>query len=120
MATDPSVRLNVPVLDQYIDAFRNRDLARCVALYTEDAILEFGGTFCRDSQCLERWHAERFAANLALLRVDSVLIDGDEVIIDGAVGSERLKTWGVIALVGHAKFIIRDGKIAEARFGLHD
>jgi hypothetical protein len=110
--------LGVPVLNEYIDAFRNRDLSRCLALYTEGAILEFGGTYCRDPECIERWHAERFSANLSLSRIDSVAVNGDEVTIDGAVISDRLKTWGVPAIVGRARFIIREGKIAEARFGI--
>lgn len=119
MASRP-MSLNVPVLDEYISAFADRNLSRCVGLYAPGAILEFGGTFCRDAACIERWHVERFAANLALLRIDNVQIDGDEISIEGAVVSDRLKTWGVPAIMGRARFIIRDGKIAEARFGLHD
>src|ERR1039458_2694491 len=65
---------------------------RCTELYAEGAILEFGGTYCRDKQCLERWHRERFASNLDLLRIDSVLVNGNVVTVDGVVNSDRLKT----------------------------
>jgi hypothetical protein len=106
------------VLVEYIEAFRTRDLPRCVRCYTEDAILEFGGTYYQDRPCLERWHLERFASNLALLRIDNVLVIDESVTIDGLVTSDRLKTWGIAPLPGRAQFTIRHGKIAEARFGL--
>jgi|ERR1017187_2238926 hypothetical protein len=117
--TDRSVALNVPVLDGYLEAFRMRDLSRCTEFYAEGAILEFGGTYCRDRPCLERWHRERFASNLALLRIDNVFVNGNVVTVEGVVNSDRLETWGVAPLPGRAIFSIRDGKIAEARFGLN-
>src|ERR1035437_61456 len=83
--TDRSIALNVPVLEDYLEAFRMRDLCRCTELYAEGAILEFGGTYCRDKPCLERWHRERFASNLDLLRIDSVLVNGNVVTVDGVV-----------------------------------
>src|ERR1039458_9591716 len=109
--TDRSIALNVPVLEDYLEAFRMRDLCRCTELYAEGAILEFGGTYCRDKPCLERWHRERFASNLDLVRIDNVLVNGSVVPADGGVTSAPLKAWGVPPLWGRAIFIIRDGKI---------
>ena len=116
--TDRSVALNVPVLDDYFDAFRMHDVSRCVGFYAEGAILEFGGTYCRDRPCLEKWHSERFASNLAVLRIDNVVVNGGVVTVEGVVSSDRLANWGVAPIAGQASFRIRDGKIAEARFGL--
>jgi len=117
--TDQSVAPNVPVLEGYLEAFRMRDWSRCADFYAGDAVLEFGGTYCRDRPCLEKWHRERFASNLSLLRIDKVVVNGDVVTVDGVVNSDRLETWGVAPLSGRAVFRIRDGKIAEARFGLN-
>ena len=110
--------VNVPVLDEYFEAFHMRDVARCLAAYGENAILEFGGTYCQDKACLERWHQERFASNLSVLRIEHVTIDGATVTVEGVVSSDRLRTWGVQPVAGQAVFIVRDGKIADARFGL--
>jgi hypothetical protein len=115
---DRSVMLNLPVLDEYLEAFRLRDVSRCVAFYAEGAILEFGGTYCRDRPCLEKWHRERFASNLSVLQIGNAAVNGGIVTVDGVVSSDRLATWGVAPISGQATFNIRDGKIAEARFGL--
>src|ERR1017187_3964411 len=109
--TDRSIALNVPVLEDYLEAFRIRDLCRCTELYAEGAILEFGGTYCRDKPCLERWHRERFASNLDLLRIDSVLVNGNVGTVRGGVIRAGLKPGGAPPLWGRAIFIIRDGKI---------
>src|SRR5579864_539388 len=110
--------LQVPVLREYMEAFRARNLSGCLGLYSEDAVLEFGGTFCRDRQCLERWHVERFTANMVVTKIDRLGINGDEITVEGAITSDRLQTWGAGDIQGRAKFVIRNGKIAEARFGL--
>ena len=108
---------NVPLLDAYLEAFRARDLERCIQCYAEGALLEFAGSSCRDRQALENWHRDRFLANVAVLRIDGVAADGAVVTVDGTVTSDRLKTWRISALPARAKFVLRDGKIAEARFG---
>jgi hypothetical protein len=110
--------LNIPVLDAYLTAFRERDVARCMESYADGAVLEFGVMYFRDRASVEKWHRERFAANLALVRIDKASVNGDVVTADGAVSSDRLRKFGLSTLPVRATFHIRDGKITEARFGL--
>jgi len=115
MLTDVS---KVPVLEQYLVAFRSHDLPRCLGFYSDSAILEFGVTYCRDRPCRERWHRERFAANADILQVDHVGVEGELVTCEGIVTSDRLRAWGVTRLPVKATFRVQNGKIEEARFAL--
>jgi len=110
--------IDVPVLEEYLEAFLARELMRCVDLYAEGAVLEFATTQCRNRPELEKWHRERFSANLELVQIEQARVEGAEVILEGVVTSDRLKAWRIGTLPVRAKFAFRGDKIASARFGL--
>jgi hypothetical protein len=97
-------------------AFSTRDLEGCLALYADDASLEWPPAVYRGKKALQEWHQARFKANLTFTSVDSTTIDGDTVRIEGVVTSNRLRAWRIGSVSGSVSFRIHGGKIAEARF----
>ena len=109
------------VVQAYIDAFGARDLARCVGIFDEQAVIEYGPASYRGSQMLEQWHQERFTHNMTVVNIKDISCSGDTVTVEGTITSNRLKAWRVGTLSGKAKFLVRDGKIASVSLSLrHD
>lgn len=106
------------VVQSYIDAFTARDLPRCIDLYEHDALLTAGPTSRRGKKELEEWHQARFDANMHIVRIDDMVAEGDTVVVEGVVTSNRLKAWHVGNLSGRATFRVHDGKIAALELGL--
>jgi hypothetical protein len=108
----------IPVLDNYLKSFDSRDLERCLEFYAPGALIEFGVTMCLDKEAIERWHHERWSANLRLIDIGKTEIAGDVVTVDATVVSDRLKMWRLKSLPVRARFKLLQGKIVEARYGL--
>ena len=101
----------------YLDAFAARDVARCLDFYAPDAEVKFVSGVYAGRTALEEWHKERFAADLTILRVDSVTVDGDEVTIDLMLASNRLKFFRINSLAARATVRLENGLIRHAHFG---
>ena len=102
----------------YVEAFDTRDLPRCIDFFAEDATLTWLMGSYRGKQAIEKWHKDRFAANLRIVRLEEVRFQGNAVIIDVIVSSDRLKTWRMDPLSGRATYLFQEGKIKDARFSL--
>jgi hypothetical protein len=100
----------------YLDAFAARDLGRCLAFYAENASIDFQVASVRGRPGVEQWHRDRFAANLRLVRLESLEVRGDSVVVDGVVASDRLAAWGLDELGGRLTLSIELGKVTRARF----
>jgi len=105
------------LVQSYLDAFAARDLARCLDFYTEGAEVKFVSGVYAGRAALEEWHKERFAADLQVLRVDSVSVDRDTVKIDLMLASNRLKFFRINSLAARATVRLDGGRIREAHFG---
>lgn len=105
------------LVQSYLDAFAARDLARCLEFYADDAELKFVSGVYAGRRSLEDWHKERFAADLQILRVDSIAVDGDTVKIDLMLASNRLKFFRINSLAARATVRLENGRIREAHFG---
>src|SRR5471030_866815 len=108
---DPAV-----VVQEYIEAMRSKDVARCMEYFTDDAVLYFMTGVFRGRKSIEEWHRDRFKANFEILKVDGVRSKADAVTLDASVTSSRLKTWKINSLGGRANFRMENGKIREAKF----
>ena len=84
MSPDASRR----IVGEYLEAFAARDLARCVALFDPNAVVEFLMSSCTGLDEIAGWHADRFAANLRVLRVERV--DGGTPITIQAARAEAV------------------------------
>jgi uncharacterized protein (TIGR02246 family) len=103
------------VVTAYLDALREHNLERCMALYADDAVIEIMHNQHRGRQAIEEWHRERFAVELQLTKVDAVKAKGQTVVVDAAISTKRLRAWKIPAMSGRATFQLQDGMITELK-----
>ena len=106
------------IIRDYLDAFEARDLTRCVDFYNDDATLTFQTGVYRGRQAIERWHRDRFAADLRILEVDDTQIGPDEATVDATISSKKLRAWKINSLGSSLRFEFEAGKITSAKFGI--
>lgn len=102
----------------YLRAFDQRDLPQCMDFFAEDATIDFASGIYQGKQAIEKWHKERFAADLRVVRVDGIRVQGDTVIVEAVATSNRLKAWRIGRLTGTATFVFQQSRIKKAKFGL--
>ena len=110
------------LVEQYMAALESQNLSRCLEFYDDGASIRFqgglhAGTFTGRAD-LEEWHRGRFAANLKVVSIENIDVDGDTVTVDGVATSDRLKAWKIGQLTGTATFTFEDRKIKDVYFGL--
>jgi ketosteroid isomerase-like protein len=114
-----STAADLPALiNAYLQAARDRDMAGCMAFFADDAKLVFMSGEFEGKPAIEQWHKERFDADLQFVRIDAVKAKGDVVTVDGVVTSKRLKAWKIGSIGGRATFRLQEGKIKETTFGM--
>jgi ketosteroid isomerase-like protein len=101
--------------ESYLEAFHARDLDRCMEFFTDDSNVDFNMTMYTGRQAITDWHKDRFAADLKMVKKNSVSVDGDTVTIDGAITSKRLSAWRVKALSGRVTILFANGKIKNGK-----
>lgn len=106
------------VVHAYLEAFDQRDLSRCMQFFAEDATVDFASGIHRGSQAIEKWHEDRFAADLRMIRIEEIRSQGNKVIVDGAATSNRAKAWRIGSVAGRATFAFQQDRIKEVKFGL--
>ena len=72
----------------------------------------------RDVQEIERWHDDRFGADLRLVRVEDIRTSGNVVTVDAVATSKIAKAWKVNSVAGRVTFVVEEGKIVESKFRL--
>ena len=77
--------------------------------------MDFNKTMYTGRQGITDWHKDRFAADLKLVKKNSITVDGDTVTVDGAVSSKRLSAWRVKALSGRVTMRFENGKIKNGK-----
>ncbi len=106
------------MVQDYLDAFHARDLPRCLAFYDEHSRIDFVSGVYENKPAIEAWHKDRFEVNFRVVRVERIAVQGDKVIVDAAVTSNRLQKCRINSLSGKATLSLRDGKIQEIEFAL--
>lgn len=102
----------------YLEAFEARDMPTCLGYFGEEARVTFQSSVYRGLPAIERWHHDRFGANLRVIRVDNVRVDGQVVTAEAVVVSNRLKAWKIDALPITVTLGFVDGKINDVDFSL--
>ena len=99
----------------YLDAFDAQDLERCLGFFNDDATIDFNMTNYSGRQAITDWHKDRFAANLKLVRLNKITVNGDTVVVDAVATSKRLAAWKVKAISGRVTMRFADGKIISGK-----
>ena len=101
--------------ESYLEAFHARDQDRCMEFFTDDSNVDFNMTKYTGRQANTDGHKDRFAADLKMVKKNSISVDGDTVTIDGAITSKRLSAWRVKALSGRVTILFANGKIKNGK-----
>ena len=102
----------------YLKAFDARDVAACMSFYDDDASLTFAQSEFKGKGQIEEWHKARFAAEMRILRVEDVTVDGNTVVLAAVVTSKRLKAWRLNTIRGTATTVFEGSKIKDLKFGV--
>lgn len=105
-------------VEAYLQVYDRRDMTGCLDFFTEDAVVNFANGIYRGRRDLEGWHNERFKADLRMIRIDRITVNGDTVVVDALATSKVARAWKLPKVAGRATFICHQGKIQEITFGL--
>jgi ketosteroid isomerase-like protein len=110
-ATDSALR---QMVEDYRAAFDRRDVDACVRFFADDAVLRFLFSSYEGRAAIEEWHQDRFAADVKLLRIENVTVDGDTVVAQAVATSRRLRLFRMDQVKGTMTFRVADGRFKEA------
>ena len=106
------------LIEGYLEAFDARDLEQCMTYFRTDATLDWQVGVYKGKPSIEEWHQDRFAADLKLVRLEQIRIEGSVAIVEVVVTSRRLKAWRLGSMGGKATVVFQDGKIKETKFAV--
>ena len=102
------------MVEAYRRAFDNRDVAACTGFYAEDATIRFlFGTY-QGRAAIEDWHKDRFAAEVQLVRLEDVAVQGNTVVVQAVVTSRRLRLFRIEQAKGMMTLRVEQGSFKEA------
>lgn len=107
-----------PLVLDYLKAFDSRDMARCLSFCNEDATFHFMWRSFRGLKGIEKWHRDRFAADLRVVRVMDISVEGNTVTVDVVVTSNRLKARNVKQVGGRIALRLERGALTDVKFSL--
>jgi len=102
------------MVEAYRQAFERRDVDGCVAFFAEDATLRFLFASYEARAAIREWHEDRFAADVKLLRIDGVTVQGDTVVAQVVVTSRRLRFFRMDEVKGTVTFRVAEGRFKDA------
>jgi ketosteroid isomerase-like protein len=102
----------------YLKAFDARDIDRCMTFYDDDASLSFAQSDYKGKSQIEEWHKARFAADLRVLQLENLTVDGNTVVVAAVVTSGRLKAWKLNTVRGTVTTLFKGSKIKDLKFGV--
>lgn len=102
----------------YLKAFEARDLERCLSFCNEDTTFHFLWRRFRGRKGIEKWHRDRFAADLRVLRVDNTSLERNTVTVDVVITSKKLRPHKLNSLGGRISARLEHGVLRDVQFAL--
>jgi ketosteroid isomerase-like protein len=102
----------------YLEAFEARDMSRCLSFYADDASLSYVQSVYKGKEQIEEWHKARFAADIRIVRLEKLTVEGNTVILAAVVTSKRLKAWKLDSIRGTVTTLYEGSKIKDLKFGM--
>src|SRR5271170_1296129 len=99
----------------YLKAFEARDIAECMTYYADDSCLSFVQSDYKGKEQIEEWHKARFAADLRVVRLEKLTVEGNTVILAAVVTSKRLKAWKLNTVRGTVTTLFEGSKIKDLK-----
>ena len=100
----------------YQRAFKQRDLTKCMSFFHGDATVKFLFATYKGYKAIEKWHKDRFEANLQLLNLESIKVEQNKVVLKMTATSKRLSTFNIKSMKGTGTYIIEKGLIVKATY----
>jgi DNA polymerase III epsilon subunit-like protein len=104
---------------EYLKALDDRALEKCLSFFSPGAVINFMEGLYEGEEAIRQWHEDRFQADLRIVEVEDIQIEGDCVTVSTVIRSDRLLDWKIPQLSGYAKAKVEKGKIQELTFGLN-
>jgi ketosteroid isomerase-like protein len=102
----------------YLEAFEARDIAQCMTFYDDDASLSFVQNDYKGKEQIEEWHKARFAADLRIVGLEKLTVEGNTVVVAAVVTSKRIKAWKLNTIRGTVTTLFEGSKIKDLKFGM--
>ena len=102
----------------YLEAFEARDIDQCMAFYDDDAALSFVQSDYKGKQQIEEWHKARFEADLRVVRLEKLTVEGNTVVLAAVVTSNQIKAWKLNTIRGTMTTKFEGSKIKDLKFGM--
>ncbi|HTB19324.1 MAG TPA: nuclear transport factor 2 family protein [Bryobacteraceae bacterium] len=102
----------------YLKAFEARDIDQCMTFYDDDASVSFVQSDYKGKEQIEQWHKARFAADLRIVRLEKLTVEGNTVILAAVVTSKRIKAWKLNTIRGTVTTLFEGSKIKDLKFGM--
>jgi len=102
----------------YLEAFEARDIVRCMTFYDDDASVSFVQSDYKGKEQIEEWHKARFAADLRIVGLEKLTVEGNTVVMAAVVTSKRLKAWKLNTIRGTVTTLFEGSKIKDLKFGM--
>jgi hypothetical protein len=106
------------VVSDYIAAFQERDMEKCLSYWHENAEIDFVMGTYRGMNDIEQWHQDRFNADMRVLQVQSIEVQDDRATVDVVATSKVARIWRMNSVEGRINLKFKAGKINHAKFGL--
>lgn len=102
-------------VQEYLDAFQRHDLSSCLDFYADDAVLKFFDKRYEGRPGIEKWHRDRFAAQVSLVSIDGFDATEDTVMADLTIKAKFLRR---LSVKGSGRAVLRldNEKIKEVGF----
>jgi len=102
----------------YLKAFEARDIDQCMTFYDDNASLSFVQSDFKGKEQIQEWHKARFAADLRIVRLEKLTVDGNTVVLAVAVTSKRIQAWKLNTVRGTVTTQFEGSKIKDLKFGM--
>jgi hypothetical protein len=103
----------------YLKAFEARDVDQCMTFYDDNASLSFVQSAYKGKEQIQEWHNARFAADLRIVRLEKLTVDGNTVVLAAVVTSQRIKAWKLNTIRGTVTTMFEGSKIKDLKFEMH-
>lgn len=112
---NPADERQIQAVRQYLDAFHHHDLSTCLGSFTDDAVVNFFDQRYEGRHDIEKWHRDRFKAQIQILSMEGLASVDDTVSADLVIASKFKRLFPVKAS-GRAIIRLNQDKIKEVGF----
>jgi ketosteroid isomerase-like protein len=105
-------------VEAFVAAFEARDLEKTLSFFSEDACVHFIGDDYVGTDALRTWIQDRFDANLRIVKLRGIDMEGEKAILRGEIDSDRIRAWPASGISGIMTIAFEGDLFKEFSFGM--